>query len=227
MAKTQGDHAVKGKLVVSEDGKFEKGLDSPYLEVIDSKQSGVAGGDFKGQNDQPGSTAWKSRDLTFVVQNDFATSIFSGTEDLEGPAPDPDNFGVGQITLERGRYYTEISAPALNVNEHVARLADVTDDPGNQADTVILGTTEFAPDTELWETGTDLEQSTPLPVVASAAQTRSFVTGQFALSAQRTLEIQHLAARTQDIDGFGSDGAFYEVNNVFTIVKMWQVREDI
>jgi hypothetical protein len=106
-------------------------------------------------------------------------------------------------------------------------LADVTDNPGAQANTVILGTTEFAADTALWITGTDGDQTVGLPIVAGSGQTRSQVTGRFQLFSQRTLEVQHRCANTQVIDGFGSDGAFYETNNIFTIVKMWQVRDDI
>lgn len=221
MAETRGDHAVKGNLAVEDNAKFEKGLDAPYLEVIDQKASGTPGGTFDGQEDSPGEAAWKTRDLTNVVHNDFATAIFSGSEDLEGVDPEPVVGDGGDITLERGVYYAEISAPAFNVNEHVARLADVTDDPGAQGDTVILGTTEFAADTALWMDSTN----NPM-VVASSGQTRSHVTGRFTLSGQRTLEIQHRCSNTQTIDGFGSDGAFYETNNVYTIVKMWQVRND-
>ena len=211
MAQTRGDHAVKGQLAVSGDAKFEKGLDAPYLEVIDQKLSGTAGGAFNGQNDQPGSAAWKTRDLTNTVHDDFATSIT-----LAGMAGDG-----GDITLEKGIYYAEISAPAFNVNEHVARLADVTDNPGAAGDTVILGTAEFAADTALWQDSVGGAMD-----VASSGQTRSAVTGRFQLSSQRTLEIQHRCAITQTTDGFGSDGAFYETNNVYTIVKMWRVRAD-
>jgi hypothetical protein len=221
MAETRGDHVIKGNFNVEGNGRFEKGLDSAYLEVIDQKQSGSPGGTFTGQEDVPGSAAWVTRDLTNVIQNDFATAIFSGTEDLEGPDPEPVAGDGGDITLERGVYYTEISAPAISVNEHVTRLADVTDNPGATGDTVILGTSEFAADASLWR---DFEDRAML--IAAASQTRSVVTGRFTLTSQRVLEIQHRCAKTQPIDGLGSDGAFYETNNVFTIVKMWHIRDD-
>lgn len=222
MAETKGNHAVEGNLAVHGNTKLLKGLDSPYLEVVDQKQSGTAGGTFTGQNDLPGIASWQTRDLTNVVFNDFATSIYSGAEDLEGPDPEPVAGDGGQITLENGIYYTEISAPALNVNEHVTRLADVTDNPGQAGDTVILGTTEFAADTEGWVTDPSGET---IPLVATG-QTRSFISGKFTLTSQRTLEIQHRCARTQTTDGLGSDGAFYATNNVYTVVKMWQIRDD-
>jgi hypothetical protein len=201
-------------LAVTGNSKLQGGLDSPYLEVIDQKASGIAGGTFNGQEDSPGSASWVTRDLTDTIHNDFATSVSTPSHpDSSGPG-----FG-GNIVLEKGVYYADISAPALNVNEHVTRLADVTDNPGHQGDTVILGTTEFAADTSLWETGTDGSG-------AGQSQTRSITTGRFTLSSQRTLEIQHRCTKTQSTDGLGSDGAFYETNNVFTIVKMWQIRDD-
>jgi hypothetical protein len=217
MAQTRGDHAVKRHLSVEGNAKLQKGLDSSYLEVIDEKDTGVAGGSFPGQEDSPGAASWITRDLTRVIHNDFAIAVNLA------PAP-----GLGaDIELGAGSYYAEISAPALNVNEHVARLADVTDNPGQQGDTVILGTSEFAADTSIWETGTDGTQAAPLPIVnAATSQTRSIVTGRFTLSSQRTLEIQHRCTKTQTTDGLGSDGAFYETFNVFTVVKMWQVRDD-
>ena len=85
MAETRGDHAVKGKFVVSDNATFEKGLKSPYLEVIDQKATGSAGGTFNGQNDEPGATAWKTRDLTNVIFNDFATTVTLAASAGEGP----------------------------------------------------------------------------------------------------------------------------------------------
>jgi len=223
MAETRGDHAVKGSFDVVGNARFRKGLDSPYLEVIDQKLYGVAGGTFTGNTGDQ--SDWRTRDLTNVVHNDFATAVESGAvagtsnllipstgDSLPNPAPEP-GYG-GQITLERGVYYCEISAPAQNVDAHVTRLADVTDDPGATGATVVLGTQEYAADTEFWA------------VSESTSQTRSTITGKFQLLSQRTLEIQHLCADTQLNDGFGSDGGFYEVNNVFTTVKMWLIRDD-
>lgn len=204
MAETRGDHAVKRNLAVSGNAKFDKGVDLPYLEIIDQKISGTAAGTFTGGT-------WRTRDLTNVVFDDFSFATTMAVSAGDG----------GDITLTQGIYYCEISTPAFNVNEHVARLADVTDNPGDSADTVVLGTSEFAADTEIWRDvhGTSM-------TISSAGQTRSFVTGKFQLSGTRTLEIQHRCTNTQTTDGLGSDGLFYETNNVFTVVKMWQVRDD-
>jgi hypothetical protein len=204
VAETRGDHAVKRELAVGGNAKFSKGVDSPYLEIIDQKVSGTSAGTFTGGT-------WRTRDLTNVVFDDFSFATNPGFY-----------LGLGgDFTLNAGLYYCDISAPAFNVNEHVARLADVTDDPGDSAPTVVLGTSEFAADTELWR---DFEDRVML--VASASQTRSFVTGRFQLSGTRTLEVQHRCSNTQTTDGFGSDGLFYGTNNVYTVVKMWLIRDD-
>ena len=209
MAQTRGDHAVKRNLAVEGNAKFNKGADAPYLEVVDRKASGSNGGTFTGET--PHIAAWRTRDLTVTFFNDFATSITLAAAKGLG----------GDITLEAGAYYADISCPAFNVNEHVARLADVTDNPGAQGETVIMGTSEFAADTNIWR------DSNFYPMgIASSSQTRSHVTGKFELSSQRTLEVQHRCANTQIVDGFGSDGNFYDTSNVYTIVKMWQVRSD-
>ena len=191
MAETRGDHAVKANLAVTGNAKINGGLDGPYLEVIDQKTGASAGGAFT-QGD------WRTRDLTNTVHNDFATSVTLAASAGDG----------GDVTLPPGVYYCEISTPAFSCDEHVARLADVTDNPAQTGDTVVLGTSEFSANAS----GSD--------------QTRSLITGRFSVTAQRTLEIQHRCSVTQSTNGFGSAGNFYETNNVFTVLKMWQMRDD-
>lgn len=213
MAEVRGDLAVKGNLAAEDNAVFSKGTRVQYLEVLDAKTSGTPGGDADANQ-------WQTRDLSSVVFNDFATAVISGSADLLAGEEAVPGDG-GQITIPPGIYYTEIECPAMNVNEHVARLADVTDDPGLFASTVVLGTTEFAADTEIWRDSADGAM-----LVAGAGQTRSKVTGKFSLSRSTTLEIQHRVANTQTGDGFGSDGAFYTTDNIYTTVKMWQIRDD-
>lgn len=197
MAETRGDMAIKGQLNVDGDAKFNKGLDSPYLELVDSKNRGEAGGTFRGKTDT--GYAWRTRDLTETKYNDFATSINLSASKGDG----------ADFTLDEGVYYTEISCPGFYVFDHMARLADVTDNPGGQGSTVVQGTTEFAS----FEEGT-------------GSQTRTQVSGRFQLRGERTLEIQHQCTRSQQNNGFGTDGGFYESKNIFTVVKMWMVRDD-
>jgi hypothetical protein len=213
MAEVRGDLAVKNNLATEGNAVFSKGVDLQYLEVLDVKTAGTAGG-------AANANQWVTRDLSSVIFNDFATAVESGAADLLAGDPATPGDG-GQITIPAGLYYTEIECPALNVNEHVARLADVTDNPGLFGSTVILGTTEFAADTEIWRDSADGAM-----LIAGAGQTRSKICGRFELSRSTVLEIQHRVANTQTGDGFGSDGAFYLTDNVFTTVKMWQVRDD-
>ena len=218
MAKTQGDHAVKGDLRADGNAKFLKGVDSPYLEIIDEKARGIDGGTFTGHD--PSTQSWRTRDITTVLFNDFATAVVSGAADLLAGATATKGAG-GKITLPAGIYYTEISCPAESVDAHVARLADVTDNPGATGSTVILGTSEFAADANIWEdsTGSALD-------IFSSSVTRSNVYGKFQLTSSRTLEIQHRCRTTQINTGFGGDGDFYEAPNIYTTLRMWRIRDD-
>ena len=202
MAKTQGDHAVKGILTADGNAKFNKGLDSPYLHIIDRKDRTTAGGTFSGHN--PAESSWRTRDLTETLSDDFSTSVTLASSPGQG----------GDITLDKGVYYAEISCPANQVRDHVARLADVTDAPGAAGSTLLLGTLEFA--------GTPIRERE----FYLGSQTSSQVTGRFQITAQRTLEIQHRCTKTRTNDGFGIGGNFYGSTNIFTTAKMWKIRED-
>tara|TARA_R110000751_G_scaffold4610_5_gene22358 strand:+ start:265 stop:981 length:717 start_codon:yes stop_codon:yes gene_type:complete len=237
MAMTKGDHAVKGNLSVEGPADLSgntvaySGFDSPYLEAIDYKPEGVSGGDFDGQDTAGGTFAvWVTRDLTDVIWNDFATEITAGGVDIDvdDPRPDlgdPDDSFQGEFVLEAGTYYIEASAPALNVNAHVARLADTTNAGAGSAATVVLGTSEFAADTATWVTAVaDAHQHTMN--IASSSQTRSHIRGRFELRSQRTLEIQHRAETSQTVDGLGSAGFFYETGNIYTSMQIWLLKDN-
>jgi len=236
MAITKGDHVVRGNLDVSGttdfrgDAKAHSGFDRSYLEVIDQKPSDVAGGDFDGQDSVGGTFAnWISRDLTNVIWNDFATEVTAGGVDIDVDDPDIDDGSpildfTGEIILEAGTYYIEASAPAFSVREHVARLADTTDESGGSAPTVVLGTSEYAADSATWTADDGGAGHTHL-ISGSASQTRSIIRGRFELQSQRTLEIQHRCTSSQTTDGFGSAGLFYETSNVYTQVQMWLLKD--
>ena len=184
-------------------------MDIPYLEIVDQKSRGTHGGTFTGHT--PTVQSWRTRDLTVVLFNDFATSVTLASSPGNG----------GDITLPAGVYYVEISCPAVSVDGHVARLADVTDDPGASGLTVVLGSMEYAADSNIWR---EFGGSTEFDVHSSST-TRSIITGKFQLTASRTLEVQHRCRTTQADTGFGQDGDFYEAPNIYTVLKMWKVRE--
>jgi hypothetical protein len=155
--------------------------------------------DQKGPNTPGGSfnaSTWRTRDLNLTIHNDFATSITLAQNDGDG----------AQLNLPAGVYRISASAPAVAVGHHVTRLADVTTNPGAEGSTVVLGTVEKS---------------------FYIQQTRSFIDGRFTLSKSNTvLEIQHRSEVSQPDTGFGDAGRFYVTDNIFTIVKMWQVRDD-
>jgi hypothetical protein len=191
VAETKGDHAVKGNLDISGNAKFNKGLDSSYLEVLDAKTSGTAGGTFS-------PNVWRTRDITSVVFDDFSTSVTTASTPGDG---------ASNIVLPKGAYYTEIDCPAYKVGNHVARLADVTDEPGQFGTTVINGTATSS-------------------AAADGVQTVSRIMGKFVLSRTTTLEIQHRCAAEQTTNGWGVDGGFYVTDNHYTVCRMWQLRDD-
>jgi hypothetical protein len=199
MAEVKGTLTVKNNLSVDKNAKFFKGLDAPYLELHDKKNSD--GGTFT-------NGSWQTRDLTNTIHNDFASSV---------------DLGNNQFTIPAGIYQIEATSPAVEVGSHITRLADVTDAAGDNGTTVVLGTAEFAPDTDLW---TD---SVPAAMtVASTAQTRSKVEGRFTVTRSTKLEIQHRCAIEKTVDGLGISGNFYDigfVGNVYTSMRMWQVAE--
>jgi hypothetical protein len=196
---------VKDNLTGDDNAKFQKGLDFPYLELIDEKISDVAGGTFT-------KTEWRTRDFTTTIHNDFATSITLAVSAGDG----------AQFVIPAGVYHIEASAPAFKVGMHTARLADVTDGPGAHGATLFEGTMESSANATLWR------DSIPAAMtIATASQTRSQIEGRFTVARSTTLEIQHIGANTQSTDGFGSAGRFYDpfTDNIYSVLKMWQVSE--
>lgn len=103
-----------------------------------------------------------------------------------------------QITLDTGTYICKITCPARNVSSHKARLYDTT------ATAVLLtGTSEF----NNW--GND-------------ANSLSIVAGQFTLSEQSVLEVQHYCDTTRTTDGFGSEGGLG--TEVYGIAEFWRLQ---
>lgn len=208
MAEVKGDQAVKNNLNVTRNvdiGRNTKiapagGLDSPYFEFIDEKPVTESAGTFT-------AGLFETRDLTNVVHNDFAESVIPAAVSGDG----------AQFTVPAGVYFIEASAPAFGVDEHAARLSDVTDGV-NEGTVVITGTSEYSP----IATGAH----------PTGAQTRSFVSGRFEVTRTTDLQLQHKCAITGDTDGFGSAlgaglaPAFYITNNIYSVVKLWRVRNN-
>lgn len=143
----------------------------------DQKASGTAGGTFT-------SGAWQTRTLNTIV----ADTIGGVT------------LVANQFVLPAGTYWIEAKAPAVQVNQHAARLQNITD-----ATTVFSGTSEYVAATD-------------------GVQVSSWVIGRFTISAPKTFELQHRCATTATNNGFGvtAGGAFavgVEVYASVSIVK--------
>jgi hypothetical protein len=145
-----------------------------YIYIEDQKAQGTNGGTAT-------LGSWQTRDLNTEVH------------DSGGHA----SIASNQITLAAGTYRFSISAPAFSVNQHQARLQNVSD-----ATTVKEGTSTYA------------SSGTP------AAPTRSFIKGRFTIASSKTFEIQHKVTSTKATDGFGTQVNF--TTEVFTTAEFWK-----
>lgn len=159
-------------IVLGDDGR-ERALHwrDQYACILDLKTSSDGGTFTSGD--------WRTRDLNTVLNDPFGI-----VTDLSS----------NQITLNAGIYRVRASAPAYLVNNHLARLQDVTN-----ATTLLVSNTP----------------------TASNGQIRAYMAGQFELTGQVTLELQHYAATTRATDGFGVGNAF--TDSIFSVVELWRL----
>ncbi len=131
----------------------------------------------------------------------FTTGAYR-TRDLNTEALDTNNdctLAANQMTLSAGVYDAEIVCPAFHVNQHKARLYNVTD-----AATLLVGTSE-------WQ-----EQTDP------GTTSHSFITGRFTIGASKAIEVQHASSLTQATTGFGVQANLTEVE-IYTTVRLFRV----
>jgi hypothetical protein len=150
------------------------GLYDAYGKWSDEKTAGVDGGTFT-------NGAWRDRDLNKQNSNDDNIATLSG----------------GELTiLVAGKYGCKASAPARNVNEHAARLWNIT-----TAAVLIKGTAEEA---------------------TSGNSSRSHMDDQFTATVDNTvIKIQHQGTSTSGTSGFGKASGFQ--NEVYTTIELWRV----
>jgi hypothetical protein len=154
-------------------GKFESAL----LHVRDEKASGTSGGGVT-------SGSWVTRTLNTSVTNEISGASLASS----------------QITLPSGTYYIHASAPANRVNQHKAKLRNVTD----SSDTFI-GTSEYC------------ESGYP-------NTTHSFVIGRFTIASSKTFELQHRVAASETTYNIGLGvAASFSVVEIYTDVRIWKV----
>jgi hypothetical protein len=147
------------------------------LHVRDEKANNTAGGGFT-------SGSFQTRTLNTVMTNEISGASLASN----------------QITLPSGTYFINSSSPAVYVQQHKAKLRNITD----SSDTLI-GTSEFS--------------SNGIPDYVA---TCSFVIGRFTIASSKTFEIQHRCIATRGGDGFGNASNF-SVVEVYTDVQIWKV----
>jgi len=172
-AQQLADSAVETSKLDDDSVTVDKLAVQPYGHWRDEKAAGTDGGTFT-------SGAWRTRTINTEV-----TNTISGA-----------SLAANQLTLPAGKYYIMASAPARTVQEHKAKLYNITD----AADTIIG--TEAASNTDTMQ--------------------RSFVHGQFTIASQKTFELQHRCQLTDATVGFGIAKNFGVVE-VYTEVEIWQI----
>ena len=150
-----------------------------HLYVRDEKADGTAGGNAV-------SGSWTTRVLNTVVANTIAgASVDTGTY---------------IITLPPGNYRAFCRAPARALNDHKARLYDVTN-----STTLLLGSNAFSAST-----------------ATTYATVESFIIGPFTLEEETEIRLEHRFTTTRNGDGLGRACSFgvVEVYSELVIVKI-------
>lgn len=146
------------------------------LHVRDEKASGTQGGGAT-------SGSWATRVLNTVLTNEISGASLTADE----------------ITLPAGTYEVDGSAPAARVNQHKARLYDVT-----AAAVILYGTNAIAASPE-------------------DGDNRSFIRGRFTLTTTSVVRVEHRVETTAATTGFGFGAAALGGNEVYTDLMIRKV----
>jgi hypothetical protein len=142
--------------------------------AIDEKSNNTNGGSFT-------SGAWRDRTLNTVEFNTIAGASLSSDA----------------ITLPAGVYKFYATAPALNTDEHKAKILNVTDTTD-----AIIGTSERS--------------------AANGTQTRSIISDVITITGEKVFKIQQRADTTRSSDGFGAPSNFGAVE-VYSTIKIEKI----
>ena len=138
--------------------------------IEDIKSVGTNGGTFS-------SGAWRTRDLNTLT--------------------DVDSIGIGlssnEFTLPAGTYYIHASAPGVDVNNHQARLYNVSD-------------------SSVTKLGINARTT------ADGVCTRSHIKTKFTIGSSKTYRIEHRCEQTESNDGFGDANGFGD--QIYTTVEI-------
>lgn len=150
-------------------------FDRHFILLTDQKAAGTDAGTFT-------QGAWQTRTLT---NEDYD---FGNYCTLAG----------NQFTLVAGTYVIDAEAPAGVVNNHQAKLRNIT--AGSDS---LIGTSEY--------TGS-----------GDTTYTKSRIMGRVTFASAQTFEIQHQCQTTKATDGFGN-ACNFGVTEVYTTVRIWRV----
>ena len=148
------------------------------VHVRDEKTSGSNGGTFT-------SGAWRTRVLNTIMTNTVAGASLASN----------------QITLPAGSYFVQGSAPAMMVDNHKAKIYNIT----ASAD-LLIGTVE-----------------TIITAAPPYVQTASRLNGVITLTATTVIELQHRCETTRAGDGFGNNSAAVGSVEVFSELILWKI----
>lgn len=131
------------------------------------------------------------------TSGDWRTRVLNttrGTNSITGSS-----LSSNQFILPSGSYRILASCPAYFVELHQCKLRNITD-----SSNVLIGTSEYC-------------------ATAVGVSNRSFLSGIFTITAQKTFEIQHRCTQTQSSNGFGRGYSDFGNVQVYTIVEIWKL----
>lgn len=148
---------------------------TPYINIQDQKPDGTSGGAFT-------SGGWRTRTLNTIVANVGGYAALNSN----------------QISLSPGIYRCDITAPGWQVNDHVARLQNIT-------------------------TGTTIAEGVNGRSSGSSSHETSRIRTYFTLTSLSVLEVQHQCETSNGTDGFGRVSNFVTANEIYTTAEFWKL----
>ena len=150
-----------------------------YILIVDQKPSGTLAGTFT-------LGAWRHRDINTILSDVGEHASVASNE----------------ITLAAGTYEFSIFAPAFGVNQHKARLYNVTDTA-----VIEYGTSEFS-------------EGTDIPIDVS---TMSIIKGRFTIAGTKVLRVEHYGLYTCADHGFGARSSITGAVEIYTVCEFWKI----
>ncbi len=153
--------------------------------ITDVKSIGTNGGTFT-------KNIWQTRTLNTIVQSHAGITL-----------------SANRITIPAGTYYIHAHVPAYRVDNHQARLRNITDNT-----TVVVGTSQSS---------NSLNGSNDSDDEGTSQNGPSFITHQFTIASTKVFEIQHRCTKTRSGDGFGISAGISGSEERYTVVTIHKI----